>query len=374
MRKISELSPVELKKLLEDYDNNVAIKKIISDYGLSISPSKFTKSLPPIEFDDVTCPYCNIPMVAERKARSSYFKEYTNADKYCPQCLHKYVSHCGCSKCTEKKREAEAKKKILVKETYSNSNRYYLNLDEISFEHKIYIGAICRMLLNEEMTIIFPYNNKTTMNELTPNMDWTVEIYKELFHANIISVHPDSAIDAFIDGDKFPNEFKILKVSYYINIREEDIKTILNGEFGESEELFAEDKFQLWKRIALNECIQYLIYQLNESHFDFSAGDKTITIFENILKNFSVSQIYGIIWRSVASAAKYYQEGNITKKQAANTTIGACQRYAEKAVFNSWNLTEYSRIKELPQSELATFLYNKILKIGELGFTCVPER
>lgn len=374
MREISELSPDELKSLLDDYENNVAIKKIISDYDLSVSPSKFSKSLPPVEFKNVICPYCNISMVAQRKSRSSYSKEYTHSDLYCPQCLHRHVNSCGCSNCKEKLRESQAKKRILIKETYDCTNRSYLAIDEISFEHKVYLGAICRMLLDEKMTFVSSYERKTVSNELTPNVEWTVEIYKELYKANILSVHPDSAPDAFIDDDSFPRKFNVLKVSYFVNVSEKDIATILKGEFGKINDLDAENGLKLWKRIALNECIQYLMYQLNKAHFNFSAGDKTIATFENILENFSVSQIYGIIWRAAADAAKIYQEGNITKKQAANTTIGTCQRYAERAFLNSWKLIEYSRIKDLPQSELATFLYNKILKIGELGFTCVPRR
>lgn len=374
MRSISELPSAELNKLIDDYENNVPVKKIISNYDLSVSPSKLAQSLPPIEFANIICPYCHIPMVAKRKSRSSYSKKYTNADKYCPQCFHKYIGYCECNGCIEKKKEREEKRKILVKETYSNLNRQYLNINEISFEQKVYIGAICRMLLNEDMTIITPYQNKTTMNELTPIMEWTIAIYRELLRANIISVHPDSPLDAFIEDDIFPNSFYILKTAYYINIKEKDIKTILNGELGQSDELLAENKFLLWRKIALNECIQYLTYQLERVHFDFGAGEKTIATFETMLNNFSVSQIYGIIWRSVANASKLYQEGSITKKHAANTTIGSCQKYAEKAILNSWKLTEFSRIKELPQSEVATFLYYKVLEIGELGFTCVPEK
>lgn len=374
MRDINELSPGELKSLLNDYENNVAIKKIISDYNLSVSPSKFSKSLPPVEFKNIICPYCNISMVAQRKSRSSYSKEYFRSDLYCPKCLHRNVNSCGCSNCKEKLRELQAKKRILIKETYCSTNRSYLAIDTITYEHKVYLGAICRMLLDENMTFVSSYERKTVPNELTPNIEWTVEIYKELYKANILSVHPDSALDAFIDDDSFPRIFDVLKVSYFVNVSEKDLVTILNGEFGEIDDYNVENGLKLWKRIALNECIQYLMYQLNKIHFNFSAGDKTISTFESILENYSVSQIYGIIWRAVADAAKKYQEGNITKKQAANTTIGACQRYAERAALNSWKLTEYSRIKDLPESELATFLYNKILKIGELGFTCVPKR
>lgn len=374
MRQFNELSNTEVNKLLDDYDNNVAIKKIISSYDLDISPAKLRRMLPPKEFNDVTCPYCNRPMVAERKLRNSYSKEYTISDMYCPQCFHRCDNYCECNNCKEKAKRIAEEKINLIKETYCDTNRCLLNIDELSFEQKIYLGAICRMFLNEEMTIISSYERKTAPNKLTPNIDWTIEIYKELYEADVISVHPDSPLSAFDDDDTFPNRFNVLKACYYVNISKEDISTILNGNFVKTDDSFAENGVKLWKRIALNECIEYLIYQLNDVNFEFSAGNKTSATFDNLLDNFSVAQIYNIIWRAVADATKLYQSKKISRRQAANTTIGACQRYADNAILNSWKLKGYSRIKDLPQCELATFLYNKILKIGELGFNCVPGR
>lgn len=87
---------------------------------------------------------------------------------------------------------------------------------------------------------------------------------------------------------------------------------------------------------------------------------------------FSVSQIYGIIWCAVADASKLYLEKGISKKHAANSVIGACERYAERAKINGWDLTQYNRIKDLPQSELSLFYFNRVLGIGEMGFRVPP--
>ena len=106
--------------------------------------------------------------------------------------------------------------------------------------------------------------------------------------------------------------------------------------------------------------------------FEFSPGDKTYKTFEILLNDFSVSQIYGIIWKGVADASKLYLERGITKKHAANSVIGACERYAERAKMKGWVLSEYNRIRELPQSSLSSFFFNRVLGIGDMGFKVPP--
>ena len=100
-----------------------------------------------------------------------------------------------------------------------------------------------------------------------------------------------------------------------------------------------------------------------------NSGCKT---FEILLDDFSVSQIYGIIWKAVADASMLYLEKGITKKHAANSVIGACERYAERAKMNGWALTEYSRIRDLPQSALSSFFFNRVLGIGDMVFKVPP--
>ena len=134
-----------------------------------------------------------------------------------------------------------------------------------------------------------------------------------------------------------------------------------------------QEALELWKEIAVAECIEYLLYQLERIKFKFSPGEKTYATFSIILKDFSVSQVFGIIWRSVADCSERYLEGNISKKRTANGVIGACERFAERAKLNGWDLTPYSRVKAHPQSALSQFYFNRDLGIGEMGFNVPPN-
>ena len=91
------------------------------------------------------------------------------------------------------------------------------------------------------------------------------------------------------------------------------------------------------------------MYQMNKVGFNFSIGDKTIAVINELLDSFSVSQIYSIIYRAITNATRYYQEGGVSKKQAANSVVSRCQGFGERALIDGWELARYKRIKELPQ-------------------------
>lgn len=286
-----------------------------------------------------------------------------------------FKKNCNCDNCINKRGYEKERKLSIISETYDDNNHNIIDIDNISFENKIYLGALCRMLCTEDMTKISPYISRTTDCYLTPDDSYTFDIICSLIDNRLISVSSSSSVDSFKDDDSFPNTYYMSKVTYVINVSKDDLTYILSGKF--YDENNSDDKkvsLEIWKKISVEECVQYLTYSLNKASFDFSAGEKTYKTFEDILDNFSVSQVYGIIWRAVADASKLYLERKLPKQHAANTTIGSCQRYAERAFLNSWKLSEYSRIKELPQCELASFLYNKVLKIGELGFNCTPSK
>lgn len=50
---------------------------------------------------------------------------------------------------------------------------------------------------------------------------------------------------------------------------------------------------KIWKKIAVEECVQYLTYSLNKSRFDFSAGEKKhIKLLKIFLIIFSITSLW----------------------------------------------------------------------------------
>lgn len=371
---LSHLADTEVTRLMQRYYGGESATKLIKEYELSVRPSDLFKLFPPEPFDNYLCEYCNMELVVKRRSKSMKNAPKYESDLYSPNCGHRpYYSNCKCENCVQEQARLEAEQLEKIKECYSKA-RTPVEFSTLSFEDKVYLGTLCRALLKENLYEVSPYADTNVI--LAPSSDLCSEIYDQLIHKGIIAVSPLSPVDAFVvENDDFPNRFYTYKVTYYLNLlfppNKQDLFTeILNPSYYSQE--FSINALNLWKKIAIAECLEYLLYQLNNVGFDFSPGEKTYKTFEIILNDFSVSQIYGIIWKAVADSSKLYLEKGLSKNHAANSVIGACERYAERAKINHWDLTSYRRIRDLPQSTLSVFFFNRVLGIGDMGFEVPP--
>ena len=385
--KLRHLTMIQIESLMNKYYNGVKASDIIKEYNIDTTSSKLYTLFPPIICEDIICPVCNEPMYKERDSKSSY--SWNKKKPFCAICGHTDGIICKCNYCIaerEKVRKLNEERKVrILQEKREKIKKVYdlnivpVNYSELNFREKVFLGALLRTSLSEDMEVILPLNDAE--RELAPTIGYIKEILSYLIGRGIISVDPNSSIDAFFDSNEekdieFPNVYYITMVKYRINIvGDEDIKNILSKiinpkSFSDEDK---EDALNIWKEIALEECIEYFEYQMKSVRFDFNIGEKTIVLFKDLLENFSVSQIYGIIYKSVANATKYYQESSVSKKQAANSVIGGCQRYAERAMINNWELAKYSRIKELPQSMISEFFFDRVIGVGSLGFNMPPS-
>lgn len=385
--KLRHLTMLQIESLMNKYYNGVKASDIIKEYNIDTTSSKLYTLFPPIICEDIICPVCNEPMYKERDSKSSY--SWNKKKPFCAICGHTDEIICKCNYCIaerEKVRKLNEERKVrILQEKREKIKKVYdlnivpVNYSELNFREKVFLGALLRTSLSEDMEVILPLNDAE--RELAPTIGYIKEILSYLIGRGIISVDSNSSIDAFLDSNEekdieFPNVYYINMVKYRINIvGDEDIKNILSKiinpkSFSDADK---EDALNIWKDIALEECIEYFEYQMKSVRFDFNIGEKTIAIFKDLLENFSVSQIYGIVYKSVANATKYYQESSVSKKQAANSVIGGCQRYAERAMINNWELAKYSRIKELPQSMISEFFFDRVIGVGSLGFNMPPS-
>lgn len=385
--KLRHLTMLKIESLMNKYYNGVKASDIIKEYNIDTTSSKLYTLFPPIICEDIICPVCNEPMYKERDSKSSY--SWNKKKPFCAICGHTDEIICKCNYCIaerEKVRKLNEERKVrILQEKREKIKKVYdlnivpVNYSELNFREKVFLGALLRTSLSEDMEVILPLNDAE--RELAPTIGYIKEILSYLIGRGVISVDSNSSIDAFLDSNEekdieFPNVYYITMVKYRINIvGDEDIKNILSKiinpkSFSDADK---EDALNIWKEIALEECIEYFEYQMKSVRFDFNIGEKTIAIFKDLLENFSVSQIYGIIYKSVANATKYYQESSVSKKQAANSVIGGCQRYSERAMINNWELAKYSRIKELPQSMISEFFFDRVIGVGSLGFNMPPS-
>lgn len=371
---LSHLSDDEINELMQRYYNNEPVKKLAAEYGFNITPSSLYTLFPPEKFNDYDCEYCGCSLVASRPSKAMAKIPRYKKDLYCPSCGHKPYTKCECDACMDELFRQEEERIDNIKKSFDSENER-VKLTDLNFIEKVYLGALSRAYLRENLFEISPISEKNIT--LAPTDDIQSEIYKELIYANIIKVSSASPLSAFIfDDSNWPGKYYTYQVIYNLNLvfpqnKNDLICEILNPTYFSNENY--DEALALWRKIALAECIEYLQYSLNKVGFEFSPGDKTYATFSILLNDFSTSQIYGIIWRAVADASKLYLEKGMSRLHAANTVIGACERYAERAKINNWSLTKYKRIKDLPQSILSLFFFNRVVSIGEEGFDSPPS-
>lgn len=374
-KRISHLSKEQVEELVNRYYSGDNVKQLIEEYDINVPISRLYTLFPPLEIPEAKCDLCGTSLVADPFSKSG--SPPAPKEFYCPQCGHRpFDDACDCNACRAAIEDEEEVKRKLIYDTYVKS-KPEVDFDDLDFKDKVYLGALGRLVLCEDMFNINPYDERGTDVELAPTEEMTYDILRRLCRENIIAVSELSNIDAFPgEQDNYPNTYYMNKVMYKLNLvlpsnKKELYEKIFNPDY--YNETLMEEAYSLWMEIAKAECVEFLIYELDKVDFDFSPGEKTYQTFELLLHDFSTAQIYGIINKCVSDASKYYLQGDISRKRAANSVIGGCRRYAERAITNNWTLVNYGRRRDLPQSELSVFFYNRVLGIGEKGFNEKPS-
>lgn len=248
-----------------------------------------------------------------------------------------------------------------------------IEVSELTLKESVYLLAFIRHSANEMLTGF----NAVTMNRterLAPQTDSDSELVRFLYKSNLISLSLDSPQHAFtFEGDKL-TAFSLVNSIWQIEFHEGDsLRNILTR----IEELLFDPEFvagdieeltDLILEISLMECLAYLEYNLIEHNLPFKPGEKTRKVFLQALKTYSVAQIYNFIWSACKDAASYYMKGGISKRQAANAVVGSIQRKHERAIGNTWNIGEFRRNYDLPQSIVSQVVFNFMLRTDDGGF------
>lgn len=407
VKTFNNLSVDEQFDLLNKYYNQgIGAEKLVSEYGLSIRSSQLIGMFPPEETSDV-CECCGGRIVKKRVNKSTFDKYNRNPSKYsselkrllyCSVCNHipfpRYNEQCKCPVCSKQrqlKREQRIREEMELAKTRAEIVRDVFDIedipvqyDDLSFLNKVYLGALILGLVSEDLYCVPPRINCNI--KLAPVDVWNDSdgcgsldslIYRTLHNHHVINVDPNSDIDSFVfDEDNYPQSFYTFRVGYHLNLEYPENKydlyhKILSPRFYDESNIT--NAFDLWKTIAMAECVEYLLYQIKRVGWSFTPGEKTRVVINELLEEFSVSEIYAIIYSSVTYACRLYEERKMGKKQAANTVVSICRTTADKIRDGKWERRSYGRIKEAPQSILSSYYFDSVLKIGEKGFTNPPN-
>ncbi len=274
--------------------------------------------------------------------------------------------------------EAERKRQV-VREAFPPVSAPYFDPRQLAFEDAIAMLGLLRAGSSEDFSIIEPVSSYALL--FTPSEDMDGEVLERLIDQGLIDVHPESDLDAFIftDDANDVDGYYTKDLMYYPLIGPD--LAARRQWVVELERIFRSREWPvdwqqawapLWKRIALNECLDYLRTVLTEHKLPFHPGEKTRLVLDQALDDFSASQVFNITWQAAKEAAAFYIRGGVSPQHAANTAIGGIQRRAERARNEKWDVHPFRRRFERPISMMARVLFETAMQIGYAGFNERP--
>jgi len=363
--KLSSYGKEKVMAIMNDYYNSdLTVSDIFEIYSISSGIGSLSREFPR-KFVEEKCPYDNHSLEERMPSRNGYSSLNI---AICPICGHREGEICNCDGCQEVKNKTLRKKRETIISVYPKTMKK-IKYETLSATDKVFLSALLHAGLSDDTSKI--KGELVLQNKLSPTTNFDKEILHHLVSRGIISVDPMSPIDAFLDNE-FPSSYYIFEVNYLINIEPNTVSLL---EYPDREEIInqREECLGIWKQIALNESLEYLVEQMKIAKFDFNPKEKTNLVISHLIEDYSIGQIRNLIYGSVNNAAAWYQKSNITKKHAANSVITTLNNRGERAKVEGWNLKNYHRSFNAVLSQISMVFFDSILKIGNRGYEEVPS-
>ncbi|MBC6720349.1 hypothetical protein [Treponema sp. Marseille-Q4130] len=250
-------------------------------------------------------------------------------------------------------------------------------IEELSFTDMMYLGAVLRAGGGTGFFCITPYDNWSC--PLTYCHEVDMEILRYLHSQNVLTVSTSSDVRSIKSVNTEKEDF-----SYYMNLVVYDINVdpgenkyfndvitqMLDPSFSKAP---TSEVLKLWQDIAYTECMQLFDFRMKNFHLPHTVGKEIKAFFNSIIPDFSLATIYTFIYQATKAAAAYFQEGNVSKWQAANSALSRMRTIAERVYNGTYNRWEYDRPKECPQFVLSDYFFNSVLQLRDRYWRTTPH-
>ena len=250
-------------------------------------------------------------------------------------------------------------------------------IEKLSFTDMIYLGAVLRAGVSKDFSCIIPYDDWSCPLTYCDETDTNILRYLIAHSILNISLSSDVLSISKIDTEKNTFSYYLNIVVYDINIapgknksRDNFITQLLEPTFDKAP---AEEVIALWQKIAYTECVQLFEFRMKNFDLPYTVGKETKAFFNSIIPDFSLATIYSFIYQATKTAAAYYQEGNVSKQQAANSVLSRMRTTAERVRSGTYNRWEYERPKECPQFVLSEYFFNSALRLVDRYWRSTPH-
>lgn len=388
--KLSHLSESQIQTLISGYYNNEKIHDLLCEYQIDCIPNQLHSLFPPEILIDQRCRYCDARLVRERPSRSSL--KYQQPISTCPICGHSEGrGNCRCERCVAREklneqmlREAKSEKIIaFCQKTWPISPQQPAAKD-LNLRTAVALLALARACLfvdgesgdEAQPSYLTLESLANATIPVTPHENLAYRLLDELRIQGLIGISELSVSDAFTFEHGELCGYFPFKVRWLLTVADPDLLlvevSLLADDTTEWPSHWLKAVKDLWLEIALEECKEYFRYAAQERGLPEAGETSTEAMLKYLLQDFSVAQCYRIIWGGAQRAADFLVRKRCSRKHAANYMIGECQRWADRARAERWEIKHYKRNFNLPRSSLSHVFFDLFLKIGEGGFNSVP--
>ncbi|MDN3520826.1 hypothetical protein [Halomonas ramblicola] len=352
-----------------------SVAELASEFGIkSHQVTKVVKENASAYRTDITCSSCDECYLLTKRTDATqpfYRLVPRHEDWTCEDCLEEEV---------QVQRDFE---RYNAEKSKSHSLAQRVICWEADVRHQVYLLAFLKHSGDESLSRILPLGNNR-LDLLAPTTEMTFEVVRQLLHNDLISVDPNSPEGAYFVNDDVEFRLYLERCAWLITtFFNQD-----NAELGEqgidgpalyavldkhlSSDQFLKDNIDDIQEIAWEvveqEAVAFLEYVLKERGLPQRFGEMTHHVLRKALEEYSLAQVYRMIWQAARNASDYLVRNRVPKQQAANTIPRSIDGYMERARANEWEVSPFRRNFNLPQSVLARVVFNQILGTDDGGF------
>jgi hypothetical protein len=386
---VAHLSESDIETLYERYLSGEKNADLLLEYKVEVEPRALLKVLPPIISKDLRCPYCDVLMWAKRRAKTT--RESDAPPFKCLQCEHKFFAAghygrrmgCACVECFKVKQQALAAQARLDRDELAKRYsvmRQPVPCHTLGFVQKLGLLALLETCALPGLERIEPLASRSGAEPIAPSDEASQALLKQLFEAGVLVVDLDSTIKAFDRENGFSiRDFSAIRWQINVTLDKElrssrqALYVALYEELAEGVQLpWKSELYSLLFDLARKEALQFIHVLANEVDFVFTAENRAESVVNQLLQDFSVSEIHYFARLAVKNAAHFYQTGKSKgRSHASNTIPGNMLNTAQDALAKHWRKRAY-RDSRVPQSALHRLLYDVVLKDSGAGFSKSP--
>lgn len=233
----------------------------------------------------------------------------------------------------------------------------YTSMDTLSIKDKAYLGALLHASVLKEEDIIDLSHG--IPQELAPT-----KTYRENIVENILK---KGTIVMFVSKEeRYPAYQKLLYELHFKDI-DKALEELMYPKYVQGSE--RTEALMLLREVQLYEAIEYMLLILQKFNLPkFRIEQRYHLLFLQILKTYSLGQLFNFIYTAIRNQAAYRQVNLGTYVPMGNYIYKKIKDRYEKATLEDWKIMNFDRVWGWQQSELSKLVCNRLLNLDESAF------